>query len=388
MHGQWDVCPKFTTPFSNEHAISCMIPISFKLTTPGCKTDVWIKAGILSEIAALLPEDHRPASAMVITDSNVGPLYADRVQNSLRSSGLETQTCTFEAGEGSKTIQTASRIFAFLADAKLPRDGLIVALGGGVVGDLAGFVAGTWMRGVSWINCPTTMEADVDAALGGKTAVNLSGGKNLVGVFHHPIAVAVDPDYLSTLPPRDVRAGLAESIKHALLDSPEVVAWHEKNGSNILALEPSTITELIERNLQFKGQIVSEDPQEHLGRRILLNFGHTLGHAIESSSEGTLRHGECVSLGMLAACRISRRAGLLGAEEVEQVRRTLDLFELPTRLNHPFDKDRVLQSLPLDKKNTDGKMRLVLLQGIGSPIVRNDIALHWIADAYDSLLAT
>lgn len=362
-----------------------MTKISPKSSAAPPKTELLIESGVFSKIGVCLPGDPPAGPAVIVTDTNVGPLYADKVLNSFRAAGQEARTFTFDAGEPSKTLETAFHLYNFLASVRMPRDGLIVALGGGVVGDLAGFVAGTWMRGVPWVYCPTTMEADVDACLGGKTAVNLPGGKNLVGVFHDPLVVAVDPNCLRTLPQRDIRAGLAEAIKHALLQSTQEVEWLESNAAQILALHPQTLTALIERNLRFKGHVVSDDPHEQLDRRILLNFGHTIGHAIETCAEGKLRHGECVALGMLAACRISHRAGLLGTDDVERIRQLLTQFGLPTQLETPLDRERLLGTLTLDKKNTGHKRRLVLLGGLGTPIIRDDIPANWMADAYDSL---
>lgn len=357
-----------------------------KTAPQGHETDVRIKAGVLLEIAAALPAN-LASQVVIITDSNVGLHYGEVLLAAFRSAGWEAMRYTFDAGEPAKSLQTAQQVYAFLAKARFFRDGLIVALGGGVVGDVAGFVAGTWMRGVPWMNCPTTMEADVDACIGGKTAVNLADGKNLVGVFHHPMIVAVDPNCLSTLPERDVRAGLAEAIKHALLQSTQEVEWLEANASRILALDPEITTELIERNLRFKARIVTEDPHERSDVRILLNFGHTIGHGIEACAEGALRHGECVSLGMLAACWISHRAGLLGDEEIERIRNLLVMFCLPTKLELALDRERVLETLPLDKKNTGRRSRFVLLNGIGTPVIREDIPAEWIAVAYESLVA-
>jgi 3-dehydroquinate synthase len=338
----------------------------------------------LSELPKWMGEIE-PTRALIIFDSNVGPLYASGTATALERAGWKVSGFSFRAGEQSKTLATASRAFEVLAEIKMPRDGIVVALGGGVVSDLAGFVASTWMRGIRWINCPTTMEADVDACLGGKTAVNLPAGKNLVGVFHDPTMVVVDPDCLSTLPRRDVCAGLAEAVKHALLQSNDELAWLETNAEKILTLDPLTICELIERNLRFKGRIVTDDPHETTGRRILLNFGHTIGHAIEKCAKGDLRHGECVALGMVAACHIAQRAGLIGDETVQRINALLAAFELPTRLDLSLDRGALLESILLDKKAAGGKVRLVLLQGVGAPVIRNDIAPDWIAEAFDSL---
>jgi len=253
------------------------------------------------------------------------------------------------------------------------------------VSDLAGFVAATWLRGVRFAICPTTLEADVDASIGGKTAVNIDAGKNLVGAFHQPVLVAVDPDCLKTLDPRDVRAGMAESIKHALLFSEEFLSWHEKHGDAILALEPGTIAELIGRNVRFKADVVREDTLEQAGRRMLLNFGHTVGHAIESCCGYAYRHGECVALGMLAACRLSHSLGLLGARDVDRVQTLLDRFGLPTVLAESVDWRRIITRLRNDKKVRAGKVRLVLLEGIAQPVIRADVPEKALRQAYDSL---
>ncbi len=371
--------------YRNEHAISCMIRISLTSTLLSHSTDVFIAPEILSAPGSWLLQEIPSSSVVIITDSNVVPLYAGSLQNSLRQSGLETEIFAFPAGEPSKTLQTATDIYAFLGQQKFGRDGLIVALGGGVVGDLAGFAAGTWMRGVRWINCPTTMEADVDACLGGKTAVNLSSGKNLVGVFHHPHAIVIDPHCLRTLPERDVRAGLAEAIKHALLQSKGELEWLESNINGILSLNPDIVVQLIERNLRFKGAIVSNDPHDQLDRRIILNFGHTVGHAIELCSQGALRHGECVSLGMLAACRISNRLGLLTSDDVNRVQSLLQAAGLPTRWDQPIDHSTLVTAMTLDKKNAGRKSRFILLEGIGNPVIRDDVSRDIILAAYASL---
>jgi 3-dehydroquinate synthase len=362
-----------------------MIRISLTSTPPSRSTDVFIAPEILSKADFWLNQTPPSSCAVIITDSIVAPLYARILQNSLKQTGLDSEIFEFPAGEPSKSFRTATQIYTFLAQQKLGRDGLIVALGGGVVGDVAGFVAGTWMRGVRWINCPTSMEADVDACLGGKTAVNLPDGKNLVGVFHDPSAVVIDPHCLRTLPDREIRAGLAEAIKHALLQSVRELDWLETHINKILSLDPEILVQLIERNLRFKGRVAAEDPQDKLDRRIILNFGHTIGHAIEVCFEGTLRHGECISLGMLAACRISHRVGLLAADEVRRVHNLLRAAGLPTRLEHPVEQNKFLSAMKLDKKNAAGKSRFVLLKGIGNPVIHDDVSADFVAEAFASL---
>lgn len=336
-------------------------------------------------LAAHLGADQR-YQVVVVTDTRVGRLYASRLVASLESSGFGVHVHAVDPGEGSKSLATVEQLYAFLAEHAVGRDAILLALGGGVVSDLCGFVAATWMRGVRFVICPTTLEADVDACLGGKTGVNLPAGKNLVGAFHQPTLVAVDPMCLHTLDDRDVRAGLAESIKHALISSDDFLSWHEAHASAILSLDDVVVTELIEKNLRIKGEIVEQDPLEECGRRIHLNFGHTIGHAIEMLCEYRLRHGECVALGMLAACRLSNMMGLLGAAQVARVEAILSRFALPDKLSEPISADAVLEAIRLDKKMRGGKVRFVLLESIGKPVVRDDVSEPMVRQAYGSLL--
>jgi 3-dehydroquinate synthase len=261
-----------------------------------------------------------------------------------------------------------------------------VALGGGVVSDLAGFVGATWMRGVQWAICPTTLEAMIDASIGGKTAVNVPGGKNLVGAFHHPRMVLIDPDCLVTLLDRDLRAGLAESIKHAALFSPEFFEWHEQNAEAILRRESQVLSELIDRNVAIKVDVVRRDATEQSGRRMLLNFGHTIGHAIEECCGYELRHGECVALGMVAAATLSESLGLSDASVAEQIRGLANCFQLPTHLPSAIPWPRVLEVMRRDKKAREGKLQFVLLQAIGKPAVRRDVDEWHIRQAYEALI--
>lgn len=327
-----------------------------------------------------------PSKVVLVTDETVAPLYAAAVLDGLRASELMAVEFRAAAGEGSKSLAVAEAIYHFLAAERFGRDGVIVALGGGVVSDVAGFVAGTWMRGVRWAVCPTTLEAQIDASIGGKTAVNLRGGKNLVGVFHPPMLVVVDPNCLRTLPRRELVAGLAESVKHALITSEEFLAWHEQNAEKILALDSATMTALIERNIVIKSQIVARDPHETTGERFVLNFGHTIGHAIEECSrshpgplpggEGDrLRHGECVSIGVMVACMLSQRRGWLDAGMVGRVESLLTRLGLPTRLPPTMNVGRLVEGMQLDKKARGGKVQFVLLAGIGKPVIARDVSV-------------
>lgn len=323
---------------------------------------------------------------LLVTDSNVGPIYAERVCDTLVKVGCTVQTIVLPAGESTKCLETIDTLYAALAAHEVGRDGMLVALGGGVVSDVAGFTAATWKRGIRWAILPTTLEADIDAALGGKTAINLPSGKNLAGAFHHPVLVAIDPACLSTLSARDVRAGLGESVKHALIRSESFLSWHEENTSAILALQPEVTEELIGRNVAIKIEIVERDPNEITGERMWLNFGHTIGHAIESCCDYSLRHGECVALGMLAACRLSVDVGTLRRSVVDRIHKLLEAFDLPTVLPKPIDPDRIITAIRSDKKSQRGVARFVLLKEIGQPEVRSDVATSAVRAAFETLL--
>ncbi|UCC31551.1 MAG: 3-dehydroquinate synthase [Phycisphaerales bacterium] len=352
-------------------------------------TRVAVRLDVLDRLGSLLTQltggPPRP-DVLLVTDRHVGQLYGHSAAESLRQAGLKTLDFQIEPGEASKSLEVVGEVYRYLAGHSLARDTVIVSLGGGVVSDLAGFVAATWMRGIRFAVCPTTLEADVDASIGGKTAINVPGGKNLVGAFHQPILVAVDPACLKTLDTRDVRAGLAESVKHALVSSDEFVTWHEANADAILALDDPTTVELILENLRIKANIVQKDVHERAGLRMLLNFGHTIGHAIEECCRFALRHGECVSLGMVAACRLSHAMGLLDESVVRRAETTLARFGLPTELRDPIETDLIMATIRKDKKIRGGTEQFVLLEAIGRPVVRNDIPQQAVRDAYESLL--
>ena len=364
---------------------------SLRYVFAGQPVDVTVEVNILKELGSLIRRSMpsgAPLRVVLISDTNVWPLYGERTKQALRRGGAEA-ACEWAipAGETSKSWAAAGELFQFLADQHVGRDAVIVALGGGVVSDLAGFVAATWMRGVRLVICPTTLEADIDAAIGGKNAINIPGGKNLVGAFHQPFLVAIDPACLATLPHRDLCAAMAESIKHALISSVHFLEWHEANVDPILALDPPVTMRLIEENIRIKADIVSCDTTEQSGLRALLNFGHTIGHAIEECCGFTLRHGECVSLGMVAVCRLSHRLGMLDSANLERVERLLIRFHLPTRLENTIDVDRILAAMRNDKKARGGSPQFVLLEGIGRPVVRGDIPETAIREAYESVLA-
>ena len=353
-------------------------------------THVAVRPNLLEQVGSLIRTvlaDAPPPLVVVVTDDRVGRLYGEAVLESLSLARLASHEYRLEAGEASKNLDVVGDVYRTLTDREVSRDAVVLALGGGVVSDLAGFVAATWMRGVRFIVCPTTLEADIDASVGGKTAINIPGGKNLVGAFHQPVLVAVDPGCLRSLDARDVRAGMAESVKHALIRSPDFLDWHESKAGAILALDRAVMTELILRNLRIKADIVARDAREQRDVRVMLNLGHTIGHAIEECCGYSLRHGECVSLGLLAACRLSLAMGLLDELSVIRVEKLLTRFGLPTRLAERIDADAIVATIRKDKKVRWQAVRFVLLEGVGRPVIRSDVAEVLVRRAYESLLA-
>jgi len=241
-----------------------------------------------------------------------------------------------------------------------------VTFGGGVAGDLGGFIAATWLRGIDYVQVPTSLEAAIDASIGGKTAINLRDGKNLVGAFHQPVAVLVDTDYLTTLPERELVAGLAESVKHAAIRDADFVTWHEDHAARILAREPDVLAELIQRNCAIKAAVVEQDERES-GLRVILNYGHTLGHAFEHLLSYELRHGECVALGILAENEIACVRGSLRRDVANRLHVLLERFGAPTRLPRRLPPAEVLAACESDKKARRGRLRFVLLRALGQP---------------------
>jgi 3-dehydroquinate synthase len=299
---------------------------------------------------------------LVVSNETVAPLYLDSLQKLL--SGRNARSVILQDGEACKTLDTASRIIDEMVDGKANRDATVIALGGGVVGDVAGFAAACYMRGVGFIQVPTTLLAQVDSSVGGKTGVNHSGGKNLIGAFHQPRAVLIDTDTLSTLPDRELRAGMAEVIKHAAIFDAEYFAWLENNIEGLLRRDADLLARAILRSCEIKATVVAEDEQEH-GRRALLNFGHTFGHAIENClGYGAWLHGEAVAAGMIMAAELSD----LPAGDRSRLRKLVVAAGLPA--SPPEVGAKALRSaMQLDKKVQQKQLRFVLLKAIGEAFV-------------------
>lgn len=321
-----------------------------------------IGRGLLGDadaLAALVPGRH----ALVVTDANVAPHYLPAVQAAL--AGKQVGTVVLPPGEQEKTLARFGEVMAALAALGASRDATVLALGGGVVGDLAGFAAACWMRGVRFVQLPTTLLAMVDSSVGGKTAVDLPQGKNLVGAFHQPAAVLADTATLDTLPPRELRAGLAEVVKYGALGDAGFFAWLERHAGALLARDAGTLAEAIARCCAHKAGIVARDETER-GERMLLNLGHTFGHAIETEQGyGGLLHGEAVAVGMVLAARLSARLGRAPAADAERLAALLERFGLPTTIPAGLDPAALLARMRLDKKAVSGTLRLILWRGLG-----------------------
>ena len=310
----------------------------------------------------------------VITDETVFSLYGTRLEASLLEAGYLPVMFTCPVGEGSKSLTELGRLAQRLAEAQLDRTAFIVALGGGVVGDLAGFLAAIYHRGVPFVQIPTTIVSQVDSAIGGKTGVNLPAGKNLLGSFHPPSLVIADVQTLDTLPAREFNEGIAEAIKHAVIRDPDLL----ESLANLDRRDVTALEAVIRRNLEIKADIVACDEFERGGERALLNFGHTVGHAVEQAAGyGRLLHGEAISLGMVAAARLSmRKAGLSEAQYASLIH-ALERFNLPTVLPEDCSTETILESMARDKKFECGGIRFVLTSALGSAFVSAPGQVTW-----------
>lgn len=328
------------------------------------------------------------STAYLFTDSNVGPRHAAKAQASLEEAGIPVHTLTIPAGEASKNLDQAGRCYAWLAERRAERGHFIVALGGGVVGDLAGFVAATYARGIPFIQIPTSLAAIVDASIGGKTAVDLPAGKNLVGAFHQPRFVLADTALLATLPPRELASGWAEAVKHGLIMDETLVHTFETDAEAILGLQPAALTGALRRSVAVKAQVVTQDERETLGIRVLLNYGHTLGHALEAATGyGVLLHGEAVAIGMNAAGIIANRLGKLSDGDLARQTRLLERYGLPLRIPRNVDLDAVFAAMTLDKKTSGGRQRWILLDRVGHATANNEVPAELAREVAEGLVA-
>ena len=329
----------------------------------------------------------RGGHVLIVSDSNVAPLYARRLRDALaQATGtpIHCEVLVLPAGEAHKNLDALSKVLDALARLGATRDACVLALGGGVVGDIAGFAAACWMRGVDFVQFPTTLLAMVDSSIGGKTGIDHPSGKNLIGAFHQPRAVIVDLDTLASLPDRELRAGLAEVVKTACIGDADFFDWMEVHAAALLARDAEALTHAIARCCRFKAGVVERDERE-MGERALLNFGHTFGHAIEAETGyGTLLHGEAVAIGMVLAARLSTQLGMASDADTERLQVLLKRLGLPASVPPGLAPDALLARMRLDKKNRAGALRLILWRGIGRAEVMESAS----GDAVRAVLAS
>ena len=319
---------------------------------------------------------------MVVSNETVAPLYLEAVAGAL--AGYQVESVILPDGEVYKTLEVLNRIFDALLTHRFDRRCTLLALGGGVVGDMAGFAAACYQRGVSFVQVPTTLLAQVDSSVGGKTGVNHPLGKNMIGAFHQPLCVVADTETLRTLPDRELSAGLAEVIKYGLIDDPELFTWLEGNMGDLRARDAAALAHAIERSCRDKALVVAADERE-AGRRALLNLGHTFGHAIETGvGYGEWLHGEAVGAGLCMAADLSRRLGWITDTELARIVDLVRAAGLPAAPPRGIATERFLELMAVDKKVLDGRLRLVLLEGIGKALITDGFPLQALRDTLEA----
>ena len=339
---------------------------------------VYIGSGLISKANSIL-NICSTGAVLIVSNETVAPLYLDSLAKSLRD--VKIHSLVLPDGENYKTSEYWSQIIDRLIETGATRDTTLITLGGGVIGDMGGFAAASYMRGINFIQIPTSLLAQVDASVGGKTGFNHPRGKNLVGAFHQPVAVMVDIETLATLPAREFSAGLAEVVKIAAVRDEEFLTWLEDNGPAIMAREPVALTGMISRSIANKASVVAEDERE-AGVRALLNFGHSFAHALETmTGYRSYLHGEAVAIGMMVASRLSEIRGLCEAGFSERLGKLLQSFHLPLELPVDMDPDDILDTMKLDKKVIAGSTRLILVRSAGHGIIDSTSDKHQIAAA-------
>ena len=346
--------------------------------------EILVGSGLFGAIGNIRSKFCRSRRYAIVTDDRVAALYALRLCRPLRAAGCRADVFAFHAGEARKTRETWALVSDAMMEAGLGRDSAVVAFGGGVPGDLGGFVAATYMRGLPLVQFPTSLLAMIDSSVGGKTGVDTAAGKNMIGAFHQPRCVVIDPDLLRTLPLEHLRSGLAEAVKHGAIADPEYLDWIEHSAHLLLGGDPDALTRLIIRSVEIKTDIVKRDPRE-AGPRKLLNFGHTLGHAVESLSGYTLLHGDAVAIGMVEEARLGERIGVTAQGTSARLRRVLNRLGLPASLPLEYDAAEVIGWTRSDKKARDGRVEYALIEGVGSPAVRDG---RWGAPVADETVAS
>ncbi|MDD6484188.1 MAG: 3-dehydroquinate synthase [Clostridiales bacterium] len=333
--------------------------------------------GLLGELEKI----NAPKKLLIVTDTNVEPLYGGELKEILEKNGYDCALYAFEAGEEHKSMDSILGICAACMEHGLDRKSQIIALGGGVVGDMAGFAAAIYMRGISFVQIPTTLLSQSDSSVGGKTGVDFMDSKNTLGAFHQPSLVYINVETLKTLPKEQFVSGMGEVIKHGIIRDAQFFDYITANSEKIKALHSDTLIKMSKTNCAIKAAVVEKDEKES-GLRAILNFGHTIGHAIEAAAHFTKTHGECVGLGMRAAAYISKERGMISAAELEKIERAMELydFKLSCKIE---DRDAVYEIMQKDKKKTAGTLKFVLTEGIGSAVIKKDVTREEIYAAMD-----
>ena len=326
--------------------------------------DILIGRGLLAELPDLAQAACPAPRYAVITDSHVATLYGEKLVARCRDATLQVELLEFPAGEWNKTRETWARLSDRMLAAQLGRDSAVVALGGGVVGDVAGFVAATYLRGVPYIQAPTTLLAMIDSSIGGKTGVDVPAGKNLLGAFHQPRLVVADLDLLGTLPAPQLAAGIAEAVKHGAIADADYFAFLEREHDAVTTKQPDALERLVRRSVEIKAGVVAADERE-TGRRAILNFGHTVAHAVEATAKFAVLHGEAVAIGMAYEARLAERLGIAAAGTADRIRRLLERYDLPLELPESATPDELLATMQLDKKARAGTVRFALPEVVG-----------------------
>ncbi|MBX9678338.1 MAG: 3-dehydroquinate synthase [Gemmataceae bacterium] len=334
--------------------------------------DVAIGSGFLSEVGAFARQRSKGTSAIVLADEHVTP-HADRVRESLSAAGFKTARTVVPAGEGSKSLEQAAKLYDALIEMPADRKTLVVAVGGGVMGDLGGFIAATYARGIPLLMVPTTLLAMVDSSVGGKVGVNHPRAKNMIGAFHQPIGVFVDVATLDTLPEREYLSGLAEVVKYGVILDADFFAWLEANADALLQRDPAAVQKIVHRSCELKAFVVERDEREEKGLRAMLNYGHTFAHAFESAAGyGSWLHGEAVAAGMVCASRLAERCGLIPGNITERQIRLLEKFRLPIQ-PEAWDIDAMIATMRTDKKSVGGQLRFILPKRMGEVALFDDV---------------
>lgn len=335
--------------------------------------DILIGRNLLPRVGEYLPNQKRIRRALVVTNPVVNKLFGKTLSEGLQSTGLEIECVEIPEGETHKTLQDAQTVYDHLIENQYDRNTLLVALGGGVIGDMTGFIAATFLRGVPYIQVPTTLLSQVDSSVGGKTAVNHPKGKNLIGAFYQPQLVMIDLDSLRSLPPDEFRAGIAEIIKYGIIEDPKLFDFLEKNSKKILEQDTECLAAIIETSCAIKAKVVERDERES-NYRMILNFGHTIGHAVEALTDySQFKHGEAIAVGMVYAAKLSCQLGQCSQEVVQKIESLVEQYGLPSRLPK-FSADEYIQTMYRDKKAHDKNIRFILVNDIGTVEIVDRVA--------------